>query len=110
MIVQRLNLSSQRREVSQLAQIAASQRAVARSHGEQALSTFEARLKSGETLVLAFVSGLTLAMLVPQGRRGQSEQQRRPITNNAALRQAVVWVRSYTLGRVFKALADLAVP
>ena len=107
MMLDRLTLSAQRREVADLAKATAALRQDALTCSDRAWSRFESRFKQRSSLALAFVSGLTLAMVVPQGRRGQPAEKRRPISNNAALRQVSTWVRTYTLGRVLRALTNI---
>lgn len=107
MMLDRLTLSAQRREVADLARTAATLRQDALDRSNHAWSMFESRFRQRSSLALAFVSGLTLAMIVPQGRRGLPAEERRPISNNLALRQTLTWVRSYTLGRALRALTNI---
>lgn len=107
MMLDRLTLSAQRREVTDLARTAASLRRDALESSNRAWSTFESRFKQRSSLALAFVCGLTLAMVVPQGRRGLPAEERRPMSKNAALRQVLTWVRTYTLGRMLRALTNI---
>lgn len=64
------------------------------------------RVASPETISLAFVAGLTTAMLAPQGRRSDPPDQRRPARRNRAIKIMLRFGRMFAMREVTSALAD----
>ena len=64
------------------------------------------RVASPETLSLAFIAGLTTAMLAPQGRRGDAPERRRPARGNRALKTMLRLGRRFAIRQVMSAIVD----
>jgi len=64
------------------------------------------RVATPETLSLAFVAGLTTAMVAPQGRRGDPPERRRPVSGNRALKTMLRLGRMVAMREVTSAVVD----
>lgn len=99
-------LGAQRRKVAAaLVHLRASRQEAARRRLELGQCIHD-RVASPETLSLAFVAGLTTAMLAPQGRRGDPPERRRPARRNRALKTMLRLGRMVAMREVTSAVVD----
>jgi hypothetical protein len=99
-------LRAQRREVAEaLVHLRACRQEAARRRVALGACIHD-RVASPETLSLAFVAGLTTAMLAPQGRRGDPPERRRPATGNRALKTMLRLGRMFAMREMTSAVVD----
>lgn len=108
MMLDRLTLAGEKREVARRAAILSGRRVAAQAQQGQFVDTVERRIRRPESLALALVAGMTLAMITPQRRRGQADSKRRPVLNNQALRRGLTLVRGLLLTRLLALLREAA--
>jgi hypothetical protein len=101
----RTSLQAHRRQVRRAAARLIACRRDVRQQRRRIGDLLHARLTSQEALILTFDAGLTLGMLSPQGKRGEPAADRRPPTQNQALRATLRLARRIAIRQAMALLA-----
>lgn len=104
-------LERRRRKAKALSRAARGCFLAAQDQQEKAASAFHDRLTSPESLILAFVAGLTVATVSPRSTPSRSEPPDRPdarASTKAALAAAVRLARTYAIKHLLTLVMDSA--